>query len=196
MASFTKKAIVASFLKMCAKKLPDKITVRDIVDDCEINRNTFYYYFQDIYALIDEVFGIWSAEFVSSCEEGGDMVEGLCSFTEWALEHRRAVIHLTIAFDGSTVEDYYLRAAGDAWSQWVRGQAREQGASEEAVRYIGATLALAFFSIVRRWIKSGMKEEPRRVVEHFAVTWLGSVSYMLDNYDSTFTKNRQFRKND
>ena len=81
MASFTKKAIVASFLKLCAKKQPDKITVRDIVDDCEINRNTFYYYFQDIYALIDEVFGILCADFVASCQENGDVTEGLCSLT-------------------------------------------------------------------------------------------------------------------
>ena len=41
MASVTKQAIVASFMKICTKKSLDKITVRDIVDDCEINRNTF-----------------------------------------------------------------------------------------------------------------------------------------------------------
>ena len=31
----------------------DKITVKDIVEECGINRNTFYYYFADIYDLID-----------------------------------------------------------------------------------------------------------------------------------------------
>ena len=53
MASPTKQAIVASFLRLAAKKSPDKITVRDIVDDCGVNRNTFYYYFQDIYAVLE-----------------------------------------------------------------------------------------------------------------------------------------------
>ena len=53
MASPTKQAIVASFVHLVAKKSPDKITVRDIVDDCGVNRNTFYYYFQDIYAVIE-----------------------------------------------------------------------------------------------------------------------------------------------
>lgn len=55
MSSGTKQAIVASFLHLAAKKTPDKITVRDIVDDCGVNRNTFYYYFQDIYAVIEEL---------------------------------------------------------------------------------------------------------------------------------------------
>ena len=54
MPSFTKKAIMESFLHLMEKKPLDKITVRDIVDDCGINRNTFYYYFQDIYAVLEE----------------------------------------------------------------------------------------------------------------------------------------------
>lgn len=54
--SFTKKAIRESFLHLIAKKPLDKITVRDIVDDCGINRNTFYYYFQDIYAVLEDFY--------------------------------------------------------------------------------------------------------------------------------------------
>ena len=181
MASFTKKAIVASFLKLCAKRTPDKITVRDIVDDCEINRNTFYYYFQDIYALIDEVFGIWCEGFVSICEEGGSMADGLNSFMEWAVEHKRAVMNLTLSFDGSTEEDYYLRASYHAWTQWVRRYAGGTD-TEEAIRYVSATLALSFFCIVRRWIKSGMKEDPHRIVTHYAGTWLPNVPHMLKGY--------------
>lgn len=55
MPSFTKKAILESFLHLLGKKPIDKITVRDIVDDCGINRNTFYYYFQDIYAVLEDL---------------------------------------------------------------------------------------------------------------------------------------------
>jgi AcrR family transcriptional regulator len=53
--SFTKKAILESFLRLAEKKPIDKITVRDIVDDCGVNRNTFYYYFQDIYAVLEDL---------------------------------------------------------------------------------------------------------------------------------------------
>lgn len=55
MPSGTKQAIIDSFLYLAGKKSPDKITVRDIVDDCGVNRNTFYYYFQDIYAVLEEL---------------------------------------------------------------------------------------------------------------------------------------------
>lgn len=66
MASPTKQAIMASFLRLVAKKSPDKITVRDIVDDCGVNRNTFYYYFQDIYAVMEDL----CDDLISSLPEG------------------------------------------------------------------------------------------------------------------------------
>lgn len=54
MPSFTKKAIMETFLRLTEKKALEKITVRDLVDACGVNRNTFYYYFQDIYAVLEE----------------------------------------------------------------------------------------------------------------------------------------------
>ena len=44
MANFTKQAIKASFMKLLSQKPLSKISVRDIVEDCGINRNSFYYH--------------------------------------------------------------------------------------------------------------------------------------------------------
>ena len=55
MPKFTKTAIMNSFMKLLSTTSFDKITVKNIVDDCGINRNTFYYNFEDIYALVDEI---------------------------------------------------------------------------------------------------------------------------------------------
>ena len=41
MAQFTKQAIINSFLKLLEEMPLDKITVKDIVEDCGVNRNTF-----------------------------------------------------------------------------------------------------------------------------------------------------------
>ena len=55
MSKFTKTAIMQSFVKLLDSTPFDRITVKDIVDDCGVNRNTFYYNFEDIYALVDEL---------------------------------------------------------------------------------------------------------------------------------------------
>ncbi|MBR5944301.1 MAG: TetR family transcriptional regulator, partial [Lachnospiraceae bacterium] len=52
MANFTQKAIKESFIKLLNEKPLNKISVKDIVEECGINRNSFYYHFQDIPTLI------------------------------------------------------------------------------------------------------------------------------------------------
>ncbi|HBY72506.1 MAG TPA: TetR family transcriptional regulator, partial [Lachnospiraceae bacterium] len=33
----------------------NRITVKDIVEDCGINRNSFYYHFEDMSSLVEEI---------------------------------------------------------------------------------------------------------------------------------------------
>ena len=56
MPQFTKIAIAASFKKLLSKKSLSNITINDIVEDCGVNRGTFYYHFHDIYELLEYVF--------------------------------------------------------------------------------------------------------------------------------------------
>lgn len=48
----TKKALAASLKKSMRQKAFSKITIKEIIQDCGLNRNTFYYHFDDIYALL------------------------------------------------------------------------------------------------------------------------------------------------
>ena len=54
MSEFTKIAIMDSLIDLLRKKPFIKITVKDIVTHCGINRNTFYYHFEDIYDLLHQ----------------------------------------------------------------------------------------------------------------------------------------------
>ena len=49
----TKKAIAYTFKDLLKEKPFNKITVNDIANKCDINRQTFYYHFQDIRDLIE-----------------------------------------------------------------------------------------------------------------------------------------------
>ena len=52
----TKKALAESLKKAMAKKPFQKITVSELIQDCNVNRKTFYYHFEDIYALLKWIF--------------------------------------------------------------------------------------------------------------------------------------------
>lgn len=48
----TKTALAESLKKYMKKKPLGKITVSELITDCNVNRKTFYYHFEDIYALL------------------------------------------------------------------------------------------------------------------------------------------------
>ena len=52
MSQVTKRALAASLIKLLSQKPLDKVTVKDIIEDCGVNRQTFYYHFKDIYDLV------------------------------------------------------------------------------------------------------------------------------------------------
>lgn len=49
----TRKLIQETFLELARTGMPKKITVTDIVNACQINRNSFYYYFEDLPDMIE-----------------------------------------------------------------------------------------------------------------------------------------------
>ncbi|MDD7415712.1 MAG: TetR/AcrR family transcriptional regulator C-terminal domain-containing protein [Eubacteriales bacterium] len=60
----TKKALASSLKKAMAKKPLRKITVTEIVNDCNVNRKTFYYHFEDIFALLKWILEQDAIEFI------------------------------------------------------------------------------------------------------------------------------------
>ena len=56
MSSTTKESLAAALKQMMAVEPIDKITVKDLVEICGVNRQTFYYHFDDVYDLLEWVF--------------------------------------------------------------------------------------------------------------------------------------------
>ena len=55
-SAITKKAIADGFKDIMAKRPFEKITISDITSECGLNRQTFYYHFQDKYELLNWIF--------------------------------------------------------------------------------------------------------------------------------------------
>ena len=56
MANLTKALLAETLMDMLRRKSLDKITVQDITDRCGLNRNTFYYHFDNVHDVIEWIF--------------------------------------------------------------------------------------------------------------------------------------------
>lgn len=55
-SNITKKALAQSLKELGAVKILDRITVADITNHCGVNRQTFYYHFNDKYELLNWIY--------------------------------------------------------------------------------------------------------------------------------------------
>ena len=94
MANFTKQAIKSSFMKLLNQQPLSKISVRDIVEDCGINRNSFYYHFQDIPSLIEEIIKEDADRIIEQHPTVNSLRECINIMFRYALENKKAVLHI------------------------------------------------------------------------------------------------------
>lgn len=73
MSQLTKQAILSAFLDLLDEKPFDRISVVDIAQRSRINRNTFYYYYPDIFALVDDLLRVSSRELLERKPPGNDV---------------------------------------------------------------------------------------------------------------------------
>ena len=63
----TKQSMASTLKKLMAVKPISKISVREIVTACDLNRNSFYYHFDDIYALFKWILENKTIDVVKQC---------------------------------------------------------------------------------------------------------------------------------
>ena len=90
----TKKAICDAFWELLEEKPYNKITVHDIVERCQVNRNTFYYHFQDIPALTEYTISEWADEIIKNHCESGSPINCIKLIAEECIRRKRAFLHL------------------------------------------------------------------------------------------------------
>ena len=125
MSRFTKNAIEASFLSLAAKKPIRRITVRDVTEHCGVNRNTFYYHYSDVYALLDSILREKGEEAGRTISETGKVSAGLAVLLDFVKAHPDAMRSVYDALGRDRFVDAFSEPLADALRDYVA--AREEG---------------------------------------------------------------------
>ena len=162
MANFTDQAIKATVSRMLEEKPIDQITVKDIVKECGINRNTFYYHFQDVPTLMEEII----KEHVDRCVERFPDIESIEEVLEVALsfiyEKKRSVLHIFNSNSRDIIEKYLMEVCEYAVTRYITTAISERHIKEEAKTILIQLVKCLCFGEMMDWLIGGMKEDLRK----------------------------------
>ena len=165
----TKKLIYDTFIELLTNKSFDKITVCDIVETCGINRNTFYYYYCDIYDLLEEVFKKELNILSEAHKSGSSWITAFIQVANTAHSHKKIISNICSSRSYDYLENCMHRACKEIIIEVVKREAHGMDIPEEDIDFIASYHLYALVGVSSEWFRTGMREDPL----HFATQlWL------------------------
>ena len=180
MTTLTKDAIKKSFMKLLNQKPINKITVKEIVEDCGINRNSFYYHFDDIPSLMEEIFNDQVDEFVGRDIKSENIYDNLMDAIRFSLENRTAMLHIFNSPNRQLFDRYINRVANRTATRFFYKMTDEaEKISEDDKEALVMYYTSLLIGFVFEWISAGMNYDPAEKVGRICELFEGTTELAL-----------------
>ena len=163
-ANITKKALADTLMKLGKTKDLNKITVSDIVEDCGVNRQTFYYHFDDKYELL---------KYIYESELFDPLMEDL-SFDNWepkmidalkVIKRMRDFFMNTVASSPNFFQGYMQETLIGVFVTAVEDLDKDKRVSAETKELYARFLTYGTSGVILDWIMTGAKQKEEELVE-------------------------------
>lgn len=159
MANFTRRAIKETFLSLLEERPFSDITVKDIVEKCGINRNSFYYHYQDLPALMEEIVREDAENIIRKYPNVKSIVECYDALIEFASQRRRAIMHIYRSVNREMFETYLMQVSEYVIRSYVDTALEPIGIPAQDRQTIIDYYKCVGFGLVIDWLNNGMSEE-------------------------------------
>lgn len=157
MAPSTKLALANSLRRLLQKKFLDDITVKEIVEDCEVNRQTFYYHFQDIYDLLHWFLEHETAEALQPCTS---WQEALMATFHYIQENHVIIYHIYRSSDREHLDCQFFTMSHALTAKLLDAAAEGLVLVERDREFLIDFYMYALAGTMLGWLADDMKEEP------------------------------------
>ncbi|MBR0599377.1 TetR/AcrR family transcriptional regulator C-terminal domain-containing protein [Sinanaerobacter chloroacetimidivorans] len=178
----TKKAMAQSLKKFLSVKPLNKISIREIVEDSGLNRQTFYYHFQDIYELLEWMI---DHEVVSTIKES----ENFLSWQDagiYLLRYIQSNEALSLCIFHSVGRDslkkFFYKDAFGICMRFLKENTKGIEYDEEDFQYLAHFYSISFASLLEDWVTNGMKRSPEEVIHILDLIVSGSARQALERF--------------
>ncbi len=158
MANFTRRAIKESFIQLLEQRPLSDITVKDIVETCGINRNSFYYHYQDLPALIEEIVKEEAESIIRSYPSVTTIVECFDAVTEFASRRRKTIMHIYRSVSREVFERNLMMVCEYFVHSYVDTALAQEPISPQDKQTILDYYKCVCFGLTIDWLNSGMAE--------------------------------------
>ena len=159
MASFTKQAIRESFLQLLDEYPLRDITVKMIVETCGINRKSFYYNYQDIPALLEEIVMEGMDEAMAEYRSYHSLEECLDSILHQLLEKKKPMWNIYRSVNRDVFETGLMKLCDYVTRSYMTQLAAAYPICADDQELLTGFYRDECFGLIMGWMMRGMQED-------------------------------------
>jgi AcrR family transcriptional regulator len=179
MKNLTKQAIRAEVIRQLNEQPLNRISVRGICDELEINHNTFYYYYSDIYAVIQEGFAEDLKQVELTYRKTDSWEQAFIRAVQPIMQNKTATYHIYDSMRKEDLETYIFGIGSQIMKRFVAGICPDEPAKQEDRELIAHFYGCALTEILMRWLSGGMKQKPEDMIRRIGFLFDGSIEEAL-----------------
>lgn len=149
------------------------------MEACGINRNTFYYYYRDIYDLIDDIFNTEADIVLFQNPMHGHWQDGCLQSMHYLVGHSMVIHNVFNSISLETIKAYLFKYTHNLLRTFCDNAAKGNGVPESDKEFISNFYAHAFVGTFLDWIRGGMKDEPEVLIGIMVRMLNGSIYEVL-----------------
>jgi hypothetical protein len=188
MAKFTRQAIMYSLLKLLQEKSIDKITVKDICELCEINRNTFYYYYSDIYQVLEELLKFETEKSLKEDQKYESFYEDFLKRYHLIIEYKKAVYNLYNSKNRDLILKYFQDITEDFVEKYVYKEVKGKKLLPEDIKFIIDFYSSSMIGNIFRWMHKGMQEKQEQLIYKLSVSYQATIKALIAQFEENNCK--------
>lgn len=179
MPNFTKRAIKESFWKLLNEQPLTQISVRKIVEECGINRNSFYYHYQDIPSLIEEIIMDAANALIQQHSSITSIDEGVEAAFRFTLDNKRAILHICNSVNRNIYEQYLMRICEYVVTTYFDTVFEKDIISKSDRDIMILFTKCELFGLFIDWINTGMQDDAIEKLKHLLLLCNGLSSEII-----------------
>ena len=178
---YTKNLIKNEFIKLLDEMSFNDITISLLADRCDINRNTFYYHYEDIYSLVREILNDEIEKVDNEFDTSFSMEKSILHAASFLLDNKKAAQNLFESIDKNETDSYLYKICQSVISKYVENECRSKNikARDEDKTLIIDFYRAAFVGLLDKWIQDGMRESPDKLIYRIGNLFEGNIERSL-----------------
>lgn len=173
----TKDAIIESFKLLLEKKSIDKITVKEICELCQVNRQTFYNHFTDIMDIFKYIFYIEISKEIAQNRTFETWSGGFLATMNYLKSNSKMIKHVYNSSYRTEANIYFSSLSVRLLENVVEECSGNMGLQLKDMdqKFIINFYRHIFNGLMIDWVNDGMKEEPENILNKLLIMITGSI---------------------